>query len=72
MDIGGSNVFYDVLESPPLKHDGWSSVGLASQAMSTLVWRMKLLREAGFTGLMVARDFIQRCIMPLQAPSVRS
>ena len=50
-----------------MKHDGWSSVGLASQAMSALVGRMKLLRDVGLTGQMVARDFVQRLIAPLQA-----
>ena len=67
LSIGGSNAFCDVPESPLVKHDGCSSVGLASQAMGALVGRMKLLRDAGLTGQMVARDFVQRCIAPLQA-----
>ena len=50
VDIGGSNAFYDIPESPPVKHDVWSSVGLASQAMGALVGRMKLLRDASLTG----------------------
>ena len=66
MDIGGSNAFCDVPESPPVKHDAWSSMGLASQAMGALVGRMKLLRDAGLTEHMVARDFVQRRIAPLQ------
>ena len=65
VDIGGTNAFCDVPDSPPMKHDGWSSVGLASQAMTVLVGHMKLLRDAGLTGQMVARDFIQRHIAPL-------
>ena len=35
--------------------------------MSVLVGRLKLLRDAGLTGQMVARDFVQRRIAPLQA-----
>ena len=35
--------------------------------MSAFVGRMKLLRDAGLTGQMVARDFVQRRIAPLQA-----
>ena len=50
-----------------MKHDGWSSEGLASQEMGALVRRMKILRDAGLTGQMVARDFVQRRIAPLQA-----
>ena len=34
--------------------------------MSALVGRLKLLRDAGLTGQMVARDFVQRRIAPLQ------
>ena len=71
VDIGATNAFYDVPEAPRMKHDGWSSVGLASQAMSALVGRMKLLRNAGLTGQMVARDFVQRRIAPLQATRSR-
>ena len=67
VDIGATNAFYDVPEAPPMKHYGWSSVALASQEMSALVGRMKLLHDAGLTGQMVARDFVQRCITLLQA-----
>lgn len=69
MDVGGSNAFCDIPNAPPVKHDGWSSVPLAHQAMSALVGRLKLLRDAGLTGQMVARDFVQHRIAPLQAHS---
>ena len=35
--------------------------------MGTLVGCMKLLRDTGFTGKMVAWDFVERRIAPLQA-----
>ena len=54
VDVGGSNAFCDIPDAPPVKHDGWSSVPLAPQAMSVLVGRLKLLRDAGLTGQMVA------------------
>ena len=69
VDIGGTNAFCDVPDAPPVKHDGWSSVPLAHQAMSVLVGRLKMLHDAGLTGQMVARDFVQRRIAPLQAHS---
>ena len=37
--------------------------------MSVLVGRLKMLRDAGLTGQMVAHDFVQRRIAPLQAHS---
>ena len=37
VDVGGTNAFCDVPDAPPVKHDGWSSVPLARQAMSVLV-----------------------------------
>ena len=58
VDVGGSNAFYDIPDAPPVKHDGWSSVPLAHETMSALVGRLKLLRDAGLTGQMVARDFV--------------
>ena len=50
-----------------MKHEGWSSVGLASQEMGALVGRMKLLHDADLTEQMVAQDFVQCCIASLQA-----
>ena len=67
VDVEGSNAFCDIPDAPQVKHDGWSSVPLAHQAMSALVGRLKMLRDAGLTGQMVARDFVQRRIAPLQA-----
>lgn len=66
VDIGSTNASRDVPEAPPMKHDGWSSVGLAIQAMSALVGRMKLLHDVGLTGQMVAQNFMQRHIVLLQ------
>ena len=66
VDMGGTNAFCDVPVAPPVKHNGWSSIPLAHQTMGALVGRLKLLRDAGLTGQMVARDFIQRRIAPLQ------
>ena len=30
VDIGATNAFCDVPEAAPMKHDGWSSMGLTS------------------------------------------
>ena len=65
--MGGANAFCEIPDAPPVKHDGWSSVPLAHQTMSALVGRLKLLRDDGLTRQMVARDFVQRRIAPLQA-----
>ena len=65
VDVGGANAFCDIPDAPPVKHDGWSSVPLTHQTMSALVGRLKLLRDAGLMGQMVARDFVQRRIAPL-------
>ena len=66
VDMGGANAFCDVPVAPPVKHDGWSSAPLAPQRMGALAGRLKVLRDAGLTGQMVARDFVQRRIAPLQ------
>ena len=67
VDMGEANTFCDVPEALPMKHDSWSSREFASPLMGALVRCMKLLRDADLTGQMVAHDFIQRCIAPLQA-----
>ena len=67
VDVGGWNAFCDIPDAPPVKDDGWSSVPLTHQTMIALVGGLKLLRDAGLTGQMVARDFVQRRIAPLQA-----
>ena len=58
VDIGETNSFCDVPKAPPMKHDGSSSEGLASQQMGALVGPMKLLCDVGLTGQMVAQDFV--------------
>jgi hypothetical protein len=54
VDAKTQNHFFDVPEAPPLKNSNWSSAIFQSPKMADLVARMKLVREAGLTGQMVA------------------
>jgi hypothetical protein len=66
VDAKTQNSFFDVPEAPPLKNSNWSSATLQSPKIADLVARMKLVRDAGLTGQMVAEDFVRRRIAPLQ------
>ena len=59
--------FFDEPEAPPLKNSNWSRKALAGPKIIDLAARLKLVREAGLTGQMVAEDFVRRRIAPLQA-----
>jgi Putative gypsy type transposon len=67
VDAKERNAFFDEPEAPPLKNSNWSSEKFQHQKIAHLVSRMKLVREAGLTGQMVAEDFVRRRIAPLQA-----
>jgi len=67
IDAKAQNSFYDVPEAPPQKNSHWKKEGLQSPKIVHLVARMKLVRDAGLTGQMVAEDFVKRRIAPLQS-----
>ena len=66
VDTKTKSTFLDIPVAPPLKNSHWSSQEFSSPRIADLVARMKLVREAGLTGQMIAEDFVRRRIAPLQ------
>ena len=67
IDAKEQSAYFDEPVAPPLKNTNWSSEKLQHPKIAPLILRMRLVREAGLTGQMVAEDFVRRRIAPLQA-----
>ena len=61
-----SNRLLEVPEEPPVKWARWASAEFEGHRLEAVYERIRVLRGAGLTGQMVARDFTKRRIAPLQ------
>ena len=61
-----SNRFLEAPVAPPKKWKRWASANFEGPKLEAVYERIRVRREAGLTGQMVARDFTKRRIAPLQ------